>query len=308
MTEDKNSKGAPGGPGGGPSSGGKGNANSGGNGSGSAPGPVKRPGIFCGADVGASSTKVVVINGDGLILGRNVRKSGVDYEAAARDARDAALAQAGLTADRVTRTISTGYGRRNVAFADDTRTEIACHGIGCFFYYPRAITVVDIGGQDNKIIRLDARGGRINFKMNRKCAAGTGAFLEEIAARLDLDINELDKLARSAEKTVRLGSFCTVFSKTEILAHIRKGEPVNGIVKGAFKSVIDRVVEMEALDGDVVLTGGVAAHNRIVATLMSEAVGREVLVPVLPQLTGAFGAALLAGDVDVLALTQHYMQ
>jgi (R)-2-hydroxyacyl-CoA dehydratese activating ATPase len=271
--------------------------------------PGRRSGgqYFCGVDVGASSTKVAVVNGDGLILGYDVRKSGIDYQAAARGGLEAALGKAGLGADVVTRTFSTGYGRRNVDFADDSRTEIGCHSAGCFFYFPRAVTVVDIGGQDNKIIRLDGKGGRLNFKMNRKCAAGTGAFLEEIAARLDLDINTLDGLARNAEKTVRLGSFCTVFSKTEILAHIRKGEPVGGIVKGAFLSVVQRVIEMDRLEGEVVLTGGVAAHNRIVQTLMSEALGREVLVPLLPQLTGAFGAALLAGEIDVIALAKKYM-
>jgi predicted CoA-substrate-specific enzyme activase len=272
------------------------------------PGSTKKQGLFCGVDVGASSTKTVVVNGDGLIVGRDVRKSGVDYEAAARAGLEAACGQAGVKTGAISRTISTGYGRRNVDFAAETRTEIGCHSTGCFFYFPRAITVVDIGGQDNKIIRLDDAGGRISFKMNRKCAAGTGAFLEEIAARLDLDINELDRLAQAAEKTVQLGSFCTVFSKTEILAHIRKGEPVGGIVRGAFHSVVKRVVEMDTLDGDVVLTGGVVAHNRIITALMGEALGREVLVPLLPQLTGAFGAALLAGGVDVIALTKKYME
>ncbi len=259
-------------------------------------GPSAGSAVYCGVDVGAASTKVVLMDGDRKMLGSHVRKSGVDYQIAAQDSLEKALAMAGLEPDRVVGTIATGYGRRNVDFAGDAKTEILCHSAGCYFYFPRAITVVDIGGQDNKIIRLGDDGRRVSFKMNRKCAAGTGAFLEEIAARLDLDLDELDAMAKSAEKTVKLGSFCTVFSKTEILAHIRRGEPVTGIVRGAFRSVVERICEMETFEGDVVLTGGVAAHNTIVAEMMSKELGRDVHLPSFPQLTGALGAALLARD------------
>jgi activator of 2-hydroxyglutaryl-CoA dehydratase len=130
--------------------------------------------------------------------------------------------------------------------------------------------------------------------MNRKCAAGTGAFLEEIALRLGLDAAALDPLARAADETVRLGSFCTVFAKTEILAHLRRGEPVGGIVRGAFLSVVERVVDMDPLDGEVVLSGGVVAHNPTIAAILSDRLGREVLIAPRPQLTGALGAALVA--------------
>ena len=162
----------------------------------------------------------------------------------------------------------------------------------------RAISIIDIGGQDNKIIHLDDQGKRLDFKMNRKCAAGTGAFIEEIALRLDLDIGELDALAAAAEKTVRLGSFCTVFSKTEILSHLRNGEAVEGIVRGAFESVVERIVEMDPLDGLVVATGGVVAHNPIIVKIIAERLGSEVVVPEAPQFTGALGAALTARSLN----------
>jgi len=255
------------------------------------PGP-----IYCGVDVGASTTKIVIVDEGGTIVGADVCKSGVDYQAAARTGLEATLAAAWLGEERICATFATGYGRRNVDFAGETRTEIACHGAGCYHYFPHPITIVDIGGQDNKIIRLDKSGKRLSFKMNRKCAAGTGAFLEEIAVRLDLDIGDLDRLASSAEKTVHLSSFCTVFAKTEILSHIRRGESPGDIVKGAFQSVVNRVLEMETFEGAVVLTGGVAAHNSIVAQLMGAALEREVLVPPEPQITGALGAALLARE------------
>jgi len=130
--------------------------------------------------------------------------------------------------------------------------------------------------------------------VNRKCAAGTGAFVEEIAHRLGVEPAEMNGLARSAPRAVRLSSFCTVFAKTEILAHLRKGVSVEEIVRGAFVSVISRVLEMDPLAGEVALSGGVVAYNPVVAEILSERLGREVLIAPHPQLTGALGAALSA--------------
>jgi predicted CoA-substrate-specific enzyme activase len=251
------------------------------------------PTFFCGVDVGASATKVVLIDGDRTSLARVASPSGVDYEATAKNCLERAKEEAGLDGTPA-RTVSTGYGRHNVDFADDAMTEIHCHGLGCYHYLPHALSIIDIGGQDNKVIRLDDSGGRINFKMNRKCAAGTGAFIEEIALRLNVPVGDMDRLARQAEEAVTLSSFCTVFAKTEILAHLRKGVPVGGIVRGAFCSVVDRVVEMDTLDGEVVLTGGVVAFNPAVAEILAEKIGRDVLVPPHPQFTGAMGAAVTA--------------
>jgi predicted CoA-substrate-specific enzyme activase len=252
--------------------------------------------LFCGVDVGASATKLVLLDAGGEVAARIVRHSGVDYEATARGCLGEGLAAAGAPEGQVERTVATGYGRRNVSFADGVLTEIHCHGLGCHHLVDGPITVVDIGGQDNKIIRLDANGQRVDFRMNRKCAAGTGAFVEEIALRLGVDLEEMDRLAASTSESVRLSSFCTVFAKTEILAHLRKGVPVANIVRGAFQSVIHRVVEMDPLDGNVVLTGGVVAYNPTIAEILGERLGREVRVPPHPQFTGALGAALAARD------------
>ena len=156
------------------------------------------------------------------------------------------------------------------------------------------MTIVDIGGQDNKIIRLETTGQRVDFKMNRKCAAGTGAFIEEIALRLGLQLEEMDPIAAGTNDAVRLSSFCTVFAKTEILAHLRRGVPVGEIVRGAFLSVVTRVLEMDPLSGDVVMTGGVVAHNPTLVAILSERIGRPVEVAPYPQFTGALGAALHA--------------
>jgi predicted CoA-substrate-specific enzyme activase len=218
----------------------------------------------------------------------------VDYAASARDCLSRAVDEAGADVKQVRRTVSTGYGRRNVDFSDDARTELSCHGVGCYHHFPFAITIVDIGCQDNKIIRLDDGGRQVDFKMNRKCAAGTGAFLEEIALRLDIELGELENLASSTDAAVRLNSFCTVFASTEILSHLRRGEPLAGLVRGAFASVVSRVAEMDRLDGRVVLTGGVVAHNPTTAEIFAEKIGGEVEVPSDPQFTGALGAALTA--------------
>ncbi len=202
---------------------------------------------------------------------------------------------AGATRSDIVGAVSTGYGRANVPFiTKKSKTEIGCLAKGCYHYFPEAITILDVGGQDNKIINLDRNGRRTSFKMNRKCAAGTGAFLEEMAGRLDLPLDELNDLARQSQEMVKLGSYCTVFSATEVLESIRHGKQVSDIVKGIFYSVIRRVLEMDALSERVVMTGGVVAHNAYLVNMAQEMIGRSVLLPEFPQLAGAVGAALYA--------------
>ena len=249
---------------------------------------------FCGIDIGASTAKLVIVDASGQVVGKALRRSGVDYALTAEQCLAEAAEQAGLSRQDVCRTVSTGYGRDNVPWAGARRTEIACHGTGAYFHFARAITVIDIGAQDNKVIHLDDSGRRVSFKMNRKCAAGTGAFLEEIAHRLDLEVSELNDLAEASTKEVTLGSFCTDFTATEILAKIRAGGKVEDIAKGAFRSVAKRIFEMDTVDGSLVLTGGVVAHNPVLVGLVAEVFGAEVHVPPSPQHTGALGAALFA--------------
>ena len=134
--------------------------------------------------------------------------------------------------------------------------------------------------------------------MNRKCAAGTGAFLEEMAMRLDVSLEEMDRLASQSENMVKLGSFCTVFSATEVLENIRQGKKLPDIIKGVFYSMIKRVLEMDALTEKVVMTGGVVAHNPFMVKMTEEMIEREILVPDYPQLTGAIGAALYAIEAE----------
>jgi predicted CoA-substrate-specific enzyme activase len=260
---------------------------------------------FAGIDVGTTTTKAVIINAKKEIVGRSVRRSGTDLASAAMAAFEEAKTRAAVTREAVQAVVATGYGRRSVPFdklragplVHDLRTEIGCHGRGCYHYFSEAITVVDIGGQDSKIIKLDAQGKRIGFKMNRKCAAGTGAFLEEIAHKLDIPIGDLNSLAQTASKTAQIGSYCTVFTATEVLDRIRAGEKTDDIARGLFDSVAKRIVEMDTLTGRVIMSGGVVAFNPIVAELLSARAGVEIEIAPHPQEMGAFGAALFAKSV-----------
>ncbi|MEE9612924.1 MAG: acyl-CoA dehydratase activase [Desulfatiglandales bacterium] len=258
---------------------------------------TSRP-IFVGVDVGASRTKVAILDPHKKLIGHSVRKSGTDFARTAEVCLKSALKMAKAVEKDIVNTIATGYGRKNVSFSQESKTEIGCHAKGCYHYFPMAVTVIDIGGQDNKIIKLDKEGRRLSFKMNRKCAAGTGAFLEEMSMRLEIPLEEMDGLARKSSNMVELGSFCTVFSATEVLEKIRHGKKVPDIVKGLFFSVIKRVLEMDALTEKVAMTGGVVAYNPYLVTMVEEIIGREILVPEYPQLTGAVGAALFGMDSD----------
>lgn len=258
---------------------------------------LKKQQFFVGVDVGASRTKVALLDADNKLVGRAVRKSGTDFTASAETCLKSALKMAGAAESDIVNTISTGYGRKNVSFSRDTKTEISCHARGCYYYFPLEATIIDIGGQDNKIIKIDETGRRTGFKMNRKCAAGTGAFLEEMSLRLDIPLEKMNDLATKSTDLVELGSYCTVFSATEVLGRIREGKKRPDIVKGLFLSVIKRVIEMDSLSERVILTGGVVAHNPLMVKMVEEIIGREVLVPGHPQFTGAIGAALFAkGD------------
>ncbi|GAB4365124.1 MAG: acyl-CoA dehydratase activase [Deltaproteobacteria bacterium] len=251
--------------------------------------------VYVGLDMGASRTKVAVLDAGRNLVGHAVRKSGTDFGAAAAACLDESLAMARADRSEIAGAVSTGYGRSNVGFVTNrSRTEIGCLAKGCHHRFPEEITIIDIGGQDNKVIKIDAEGRRIGFKMNRKCAAGTGAFLEEMSNRMDIPLEEMDGLARRSTELVKLGSYCTVFSGTEVLELIRRGKKVPDILRGIFYSVIQRVLEMDSVTERVVMTGGVVAHNPFLVEMAEKMIGRPVLLPEHPHLAGAIGAALYA--------------
>ncbi|MDD5762050.1 MAG: acyl-CoA dehydratase activase [bacterium] len=253
--------------------------------------------VFVGLDIGSSRTKVAVIDAGRMLLGHAVRKSGTDFSATAAACLDESLEMAGIGRTAIVLAVSTGYGRANVDFVTArSKTEIGCLSRWGRHNFSEAVTIIDIGGQDNKVIKLDGDGRRAGFKMNRKCAAGTGAFLEEMSLRLDIPLEAMEALARESTEMVKLGSYCTVFSATEVLENIRHGKKVPDIVKGLFYSVVKRVLEMDSHAGRLVMTGGVVAHNPYIVEMAGEMTGRTVVLPEFPQLAGAIGAALYALD------------
>lgn len=250
--------------------------------------------FFVGIDVGTSYVKCAILNSKKEIVSSFVKRTGTSIEDSSTTAFENAISSISISRDSIEHITATGYGKNKVLFADTNKTEISCHAKGAYHYFPKQSTIIDIGGQDTKVIKLDENGKIIRFKMNRKCAAGTGAFIEEIAYRLDLSLNDLNSLATKSTTNVPLASFCTVFAKTEILTRIKDGETVEDLIKSAFGSVIRRVIEMTELEGTLVLTGGLIAYNPIIAEILKSEVNAEILIPPFPQLIGAIGAALFA--------------
>ena len=246
------------------------------------------PQYVVGIDIGSSYAKAVLLDEKLNICAQSIIKSGIDFTLAAEES----FKNLNVEKDRVSKIVATGVGRNNCTFADFVKPEINCLTRGAFHFYPRQITVVDIGGQDNKIIHIDNSGKQVSFKLNRKCASGTGSFLEEMAFKLNISVIEMNKRAQETKKSVGIGSFCTVFAGTEIIQHIREGKAVNGIIRGIFDSVIKRILEMENLNNDIILTGGAIVHAPILKVILEEKTSQKVYSPKEAQLIGAVGAAL----------------
>ena len=216
-------------------------------------------------------------------------------EEATEELFDAALGDAGIGRDDVSRVIATGYGRHAVGFADEAVTEITCHARGASHLVPEARTIVDIGGQDSKFIRLDRSGAVRDFVMNDRCAAGTGCFLEVVARKLELALDALGDAAARSTSPATINSTCVVFAETEIIGLLAAATPPEDIVAGVQIALVTRLASMAGTVAQppVVFTGGVALIAGMAGALES-ALDRPITVAPDPQLTGALGAALLA--------------
>lgn len=253
--------------------------------------------LFVGVDVGSSATKCIIIDGSDTLVGHHVVSSGFDYGAASETALRRALLQAEGEAEDIATCISTGYGREHVRRADKNVTEITCHARGAREWYPGVRNIIDIGGQDTKVIRLSEDGRMVDYRMNAKCAAGTGTFLESTAHRLGLTLAELDALAMGSTERAVVNSYCTVFAGTEVIERIKAGQPREDISMGLFRAIATRVTEMLASrDGAIAVTGGVATHCRALSRALEEALETDIFLPPMPQHAGAYGAALLASE------------
>lgn len=255
--------------------------------------------ICAGVDAGSRAIKVVLVDGDRRVLAAGAADQGVEQEALARRLYDRLLAGQGLRAGDVAAVVATGYGRRRIGFAGRTVTEITCHARGVHHVCPGARTVIEIGGQDSKLLRLDG-GGRVrDFDMNDRCAGGTGRFLEMVAGRFEVPVEALGAMAAESAAPATISSTCVVFAETEIVGLLAAGARPADLVAGVQRAVASRVAAMAGRDVEapVVFTGGVAALPGMRRAL-AEALGIEVTVPRAPQMTGALGAALLAAQGD----------
>ncbi len=254
--------------------------------------------ICAGIDAGSRAIKVVLLDSDGLdVLAAGVADQGVRQAELASELFDRLLAEQGAPRDRVARVVATGYARNLVDFADTTITEITCHGRGVRHVCPAVRTVVEIGGQDSKLLRLDANGSVRDFAMNDRCAAGTGRFLEMVANRLDVPLDRLGELTRRSTDPAVISSMCVVFAETEIIGLLAGGRAPADIVAGVQAAVAARAAAMAGrnVDEPVVFTGGVALVDGMTDALAA-ALGRPVTVAPDPQMTGALGAAVLAAE------------
>ena len=251
--------------------------------------------ITAGIDIGSLSTEAVILAGE-EILSYAIVPTLASSEAAASLAYESALELAHLRAEDIAKVVATGYGRSIIGLARKSVTEITCHALGARRLFPQARTVMDIGGQDTKVIKLSADGRVEDFAMNDKCAAGTGRFLEVMARSLDADLDSLGALSARSTEDIRISSTCTVFAESEVVALVSRGVAKEDIVRGLHRSVAERIQGMTSrlrAEPPFVMTGGVAKNSGVVRAV-EEVLGTGVLLPPEPQIVGALGAAIVA--------------
>jgi predicted CoA-substrate-specific enzyme activase len=253
---------------------------------------------YAGVDIGSLMTKSVIFSG-GKVLSSVMQLTGVKPEETGHQAFLESLDIAGLTPDEIGYTIATGYGRITADYADKLVTEITCHAKGAHHIHPETRTIIDMGGQDCKVIRIDKTGKVLDFAMNDKCAAGTGRFLEVMASVFKVSLDELGPMAQRADDMVPISSTCTIFAESEVISLAARGERPENILKGVHDAISNRIAGMTSRVGvadDLLFTGGVA-KNIGMKDALSESIGSDIVIPAYdPQLIGALGAAVLASN------------
>jgi predicted CoA-substrate-specific enzyme activase len=243
-------------------------------------------------------TKAAIVDSDGQILSVIKGPTGPEHRQLANEVMQNSLTQAKLKLNDIAYIVATGYGRLNVPFADRQITELTCHARGVSSQFPSVRTAIDIGGQDAKCMKI-TDGKMVDFAMNDKCAAGTGRFLEIVAATLGIGLEDMGPISLKSTKKVSISNFCTIFAQQEIVSQLSEGEKVEDIIAGLHDALASRVAALARrlkVEPDVVLTGGVAKNIGIVRA-MSDNLGCELLVPKDPLITGALGAAILASEI-----------
>jgi len=254
--------------------------------------------IFAGIDAGSRAIKAVLFDpAASRVLASGLADQGVEQERLAGGLFERLLREAGLDRSQISGVVATGYGRHGIRFAGTTITEITCHARGVFHLAPDARTVIEIGGQDSKVIALEA-GGRVrDFAMNDRCAAGTGRFLEMVASRLEMNWEKLSALAQQSRQPALISNVCAVFAETEIIGLLASGKPLPDVVAGVQNAVASRLAALagRGVASPVYFTGGVALQPGM-ARALAEVLACPVSVVPQPQFTGALGAAVLASE------------
>ena len=254
--------------------------------------------VSAGIDVGSLWTKVIILN-EGQVKASSVRPTGMHMLATAEDAFRDACTKAGLSPKDITKVVGTGYGRVIIPWATKSVTEITCHARGINHLRDSVRTLIDIGGQDSKVIRVDERGKVVDFVMNDKCAAGTGRFVEVMAKAAGVSLEEIGRLALKSTGKVHVSSICTIFAESEVISLVSKGVPIQDIVAGIFHSIIERVYGLArrvGVESECAIAGGLGKNPGIIKA-WEEQTGIALWVPQEPQMVGALGAALIAAGL-----------
>jgi (R)-2-hydroxyacyl-CoA dehydratese activating ATPase len=260
---------------------------------------------FAGIDVGSTMTKAVILNKG--IIASIIGPTGPEQRRLANKVMEEVLNRAALSLKAITYIVSTGYGRINVPFADKQFTEITCHAKGIIRLFPKAKTIIDVGGQDIKAIKIDATGKTIDFVMNDKCAAGSGRFIEVIASTLGVPLDKVGDLSLQSRNPAKISNICTIWAQQEVAASLAQGIPISDLLAGVHHSLADRICRMVnrlKVEEAVIVTGG-GAKNRGLLKALSEQLGHEILVPEEPLITGALGAALMGKEIVEKAKQNH---
>ena len=255
-----------------------------------------RPVYVAGIDSGSTSTDVVILNGVGDIVATQIIPTGGGAEKSAEACLAAALDQAGMRREDVLNVVTTGYGRAYIAEGDDSVTEITCHAKGAHYLNPSVRTIIDIGGQDNKVIRIDDAGNVVNFAMNDKCAAGTGRFLEMMARALQISLEDMSVMGLEWSEDITISSMCSVFAESEVVSLVAQSKAVPDIVHGLNNSVASKIsslVRRVGAEESFMMTGGVA-QNAGVVDAIERKLQTKLYISDKAQLCGALGAALFA--------------
>ena len=252
--------------------------------------------LVAGIDMGAKSTKAIIMDQERRVLGKSVVKTRPDFPAIAKEALDLALEQAGHGEKDVNYIATTGFGRYNVPFRDIQITDITCVGRGSVFLFPKTRSILDIGAQSTRAIRVNENGKVREFRTNDKCAAGAGGFIERAAKYLEVEIEEVGELSMGSDNPQTISSVCAVLAESEIINHVSNGQTVENILYGVHQSLVSRAMALMkrvGLEEEITFVGGVARQKGMVRAL-GETIKKEVNVSGEPDMVGALGAALLA--------------